>query len=89
MLRIAIHNARGVTHSIMKGTLTGESVKELERCWRKAWATSSPPRILAELCDVRSVAKEGRKVPRLMAQAGVELIAVDLLMKAIVEEIAP
>lgn len=87
MLRITIHNKRDVTHFIMEGTLTGEWAKELERCWRQATATTPPPRILVELRDVRFVDEEGRKLLRQMARAGAELIADDLMMKAIVEKI--
>lgn len=88
MLRITIYNERGVTRFIMEGRLTGEWVKELEQCWRQATATPSLQRILVELRDVRFVDEEGRKLLRLMAQAGAELIADGLMMKAIVEEIA-
>jgi hypothetical protein len=60
----------------------------LERCWHQAKATPSPPRILVELRDVRFVDEEGRELLRRRAQAGAELMAVDLVMKAIVEEMA-
>ena len=76
-----------VTNFILEGTLTGEWVKELERCWHQETATPSPPRLLVELRDVGFVDEEGRELLRLMARAGAELIAVDLVMKAIVEEI--
>jgi hypothetical protein len=87
MLRITIHNDTAVTSFILEGTLTGEWVKELERCWRHQAARPAAPRILVELRDVGFVDEEGRDLLRLMAQAGSELVAVDLVMKAIVEEI--
>jgi hypothetical protein len=62
-------------------------VKELERCWRRETATPSPPRILVELRDVGYVDEAGRELLGLMTQAGAELIAVGLMMKAIVKEI--
>jgi hypothetical protein len=71
----------------LEGRLAGEWVKELERCWRQETGTPPPPRLLVEMRDVGFVDEEGRKLLRLMAPAGAELIAVGLMMKAIVEEI--
>jgi anti-anti-sigma regulatory factor len=88
MLRITIHNDAEVTRLIIEGRLAGEWAKELERCWHQVKARPSSPRILVELRDVRFVDEEGRELLRQMAQAGAELMAVDLVMKAIVEEIA-
>jgi anti-anti-sigma regulatory factor len=88
MLRIIIHNDTEVTRLIIEGRLTGKWARELERCWRQATAIPSSPRILVELRDVRFVDEEGRELLRQMAQAGAELMAVDLMMKAIVEESA-
>jgi hypothetical protein len=87
MLKITIHNDAVVASFILEGTLTGEWVKELERCWRQEAAAPSAPRIQVELRDVGFVDEEGRELLRLMAKAGAELIAVGLVMKAIVEEI--
>jgi hypothetical protein len=65
----------------------GAWVRELESCWRQEATAQPPPRILVELTDVSFVDEEGGKLLKLMAAAGVELIAIDVLMKALVEEI--
>jgi hypothetical protein len=87
MLRITIHKETRVTRLSVEGRLTGEFVTELERCWRQETDTSKPNRIQIELRDVRFVSDEGRKLLQRMVQAGVQLTAADLVMKAIVEEI--
>ncbi len=65
----------------------GTWAPELESCWRQAMAAQPPPRILVELTDVSFVDEEGAELLRRMAAAGVELIATDVQMKALVEEI--
>jgi hypothetical protein len=65
----------------------GAWVRELEGCWRQATATQSAPRVIVELTDVSFVDEEGGELLKLMAASGAELVAVDMLMKAIVEEI--
>jgi len=87
MLRITIHKDAPVTRFSIEGRLTGEWVKELERCWREETEPPASSRIQIELRDVRFVSDEGRKLLRQMARAGAELIPGDLMMKAIVEEI--
>jgi hypothetical protein len=87
MLRITVHNDVGATRLIIEGRLMGAWVRELEGCWRQATTAQPPPRIIVELTDVSFVDEEGGKLLKLMAAAGVELIATDVLMKALVEEI--
>src|SRR5215813_13380295 len=87
MLRITVHNDKGATRLIIEGRLMGAWVRELESCWRQATAKQPPPRILVELTDVSFVDGEGGELLKRMVASGVELIAVDLLMKALVEEI--
>ena len=87
MLRITVHNDTGATRLKIEGRLMGAWVRELEGCWRQATTQQSPPRVLVELTDVSFVDEEGGRLLKLMAAAGVELIATDVLMKALVEEI--
>jgi hypothetical protein len=87
MLRITVHNDVGATRLIIEGKLMGAWASELESCWRQATAAQPTPRVLVELIDVSFVDEEGGKLLKLMAEAGVELIAKDVLMKALVEEI--
>jgi hypothetical protein len=87
MLRITVHNDREAIRLKIEGRLMGAWVRELEGCWRQATTTQPPPRIIVELTDVSFVDGEGGELLKLMAASGAELIAVDVLMKAIVEEI--
>jgi anti-anti-sigma regulatory factor len=87
MLRITVHNDIEATSLKIEGRLMGAWVRELESCWRQVTAAQLPPRILVELTDVSFVDEEGGRLLKLMAASGVELIATDLLMKALVEEI--
>ncbi len=87
MLRITVNNDNGATHLKIEGRLMGAWVRELESCWRQAMTRQPPPRIIVELTDVSFVDGEGGELLKPMAAQGVDLIAVDLLMKAFVEEI--
>jgi len=87
MLRITVNNDVGATRIKIEGRLMGAWVRELEDCWRQATTAQPPPRILVELTDVGFVDGEGEELLKLMAATGVELIAMDMLMKALVEEI--
>jgi anti-anti-sigma regulatory factor len=87
MLRITVHNDRDTVRLKIEGRLTGAWVREVEGCWRRAAAAQPPPRVIVELTDVSFVDGEGGELLKLMAASGAELIAVDVLMKAIVEEI--
>ena len=88
MLRITVHNDNEATRLKIEGRLMGAWAPELESCWRQAMAAQPPPpRILVELTDVSFVDEEGGELLKRMAAAGVELIATDVLMKALVEEI--
>ena len=64
--------------------MSEETIKEGAEDARGA---QPPPRTLVELTDVSFVDEEGVELLKLMAAAGVELDAKDVLMKALVEEI--
>lgn len=71
----------------LAGRLAGEWTPELERCWRGV-ATSKPSLLIRiDLSEVTFVSDTGKRLLAVMARAGVELIAADLLMKALVEQI--
>jgi anti-anti-sigma regulatory factor len=73
---------------ILAGRLAGEWAPELERCWRQAVATQGTGSVSVDLTEVTFVDDAGKRLLAAMAQAGVELIAADVLMKALVEQIA-
>ncbi len=72
----------------LAGRLAGEWTPELERCWHGV-ATSKPLlKVRIDLSEVTFVSETGKRLLAAMARAGVELIAADILMKALVEQIA-
>ena len=79
-------NAKGLTFNLL-GALAGNWAMELERCWRAAAGESEQLRIFIDLTEVTHVDETGKRLLALMASAGAELIAGDVLMKSIVEEI--
>lgn len=87
MLRITVHNDEVATRLVIEGRLMGAWARELEGCWRQATTAQPPPRILVELTDVSFVDEGGMELLKLMAAAGVELIAKGILMKALIEEL--
>lgn len=87
MLRITTYSEPDLIRFSLEGRLMNEWVKELERCWLAALATRPPPGIRIELTDVSFIDEQGQALLARMAAAGAVLIAVDVQMKAIVEEI--
>lgn len=71
----------------LAGALAGIWTGELERCWREACGSSEKRRVVVDLIEVVFVDEAGKELLALMAKAGGELIAGDVMMKAIVEEI--
>lgn len=65
----------------------GEWVHELERCWLAVTATQPTPDLQIELKDVGFIDEHGQALLARMAAAGAALIAADVQMNAIVEEI--
>ena len=72
----------------LAGKLAGEWTPELERCWRNAVSTWQPNAINVELAEVTFVDEAGKQLLTQMAMVGVTLIASDVVMKALVEQIA-
>lgn len=72
----------------LAGRLAGEWTPELERCWREAVAAQPSQSLGVDLTEVTYVDNTGKRLLAAMAEAGVELIAADVLMKALVEQIA-
>ena len=83
MLRITTQSENDITRFILEGRLMGEWVHELERCWLAVNATQ----IQIELKDVGFIDEHGQALLARMAASGAALIATDVQMNAIVEEI--
>lgn len=80
------HDDDGVTFKLA-GALAGVWTGELERCWRAATVSSERQAIAVDLTEVIFVDDAGRELLALMAKAGADLIAGDVMMRSIVEEI--
>jgi anti-anti-sigma regulatory factor len=88
MLMITEQLNRNALTFKLAGALAGEWAAVLERCWCDAINASEAPRFIVDLTEVTFVDEIGKELLSLMMQQGVELIARDILMKSIVEEIA-
>jgi STAS domain. len=81
------HDADGVIFKLA-GALAGDWAIELERCWRKATGSNGVSHIVIDLAEVIFVDETGKALLSLMVKAGAELLAHDILMKSIAEEVA-
>jgi anti-anti-sigma regulatory factor len=72
---------------LLAGVLAGDWAAEFNRCWRNATRASTASRVIVDLTEVTFVDDLGRKALSLVMKEGAELIARDVLMKSIVEEI--
>jgi anti-anti-sigma regulatory factor len=86
MLRIIEEGTEHGATLKLAGRLAGEWTSELERCWREAAA--QPQSISVDLTEVTFVDESGKRLLAAMARTGVELIAANVLLKALVEQIA-
>lgn len=88
MLRIIEHGDERSLTFRLAGKLAGEWTMELERCWRGLAEKQSPTKIRLDLTEVTFVDGGGKRLLAAMAKAGVELVTADVLMDALVEQIA-
>ena len=87
MLRITIHeDARSLTFQL-EGRLAGRWVGELQECWQRTLAMPQKPIVLIDLAGVTFVDPEGQACLVALHREGAELVAVDCLIKAVVDEI--
>jgi|RhiMetdeSRZDD1v2_1073273.scaffolds.fasta_scaffold77360_4 anti-anti-sigma regulatory factor len=73
---------------LLAGALAGKWATEFNRCWRNATSSSRAERFIVDLTEVTFVDDLGRKALSQVMNEGGELIARDVLIKSIVEEIA-
>lgn len=88
MLRITEQHDADVVIFKLAGALAGDWAIELERCWRYATGSNEASRIIIDLAEVTFVDEIGKALLSLMVKGGAELVAHDILMKSIAEEIA-
>ena len=80
-------NADALTFKLA-GALAGDWAIEFKRCWRDAASPSGASRFVVDLTEVTFVDEVGKELLGLMMKEGAEMIARDILMKSIVQEIA-
>jgi len=72
----------------LAGRLAGDWTPELERCWRLAVSAQQPATVNMDLTEVTFVDDAGKQLLMAMAGEQVKLIAADVQMTALVEQIA-
>ena len=88
MLMITEQHDADVVIFTLAGALAGDWAIELERCWREATGSTEASHIVIDLAEVTFVDEIGKALLSLMVKGGAELLAHDILMKSIAEEIA-
>jgi len=87
MMKITADNNGEMTTFRLEGTLIGEWITELLRCWQQAMASDQRSHIRVDLTGVTYVSDAGKELLGMMYRNGAELVAAGVLMKAVVEEI--
>ena len=87
MLKITTRHDVAATTFVLEGKLVRAWVQELEHCWRTALAAQPAPTVRVDLTAVTFIDAAGKTLLTLMAEHGAELVAVECMTKAIVEDI--
>lgn len=88
MLMITEKDNTDVLVYLLAGMLCGDWAAEFQRCWVKAIGKAKRARIVVDLTDVTFVDDLGKEVLAQIMNKGGEIIAQDVLMKSIVEQIS-
>ncbi len=86
MLKVTIKQADSIETWELEGKLSGEWVKELERCWKER-ATPAGIGLLVHLKAVSYIDPAGKQLLTEMHGRGVEIKGCGCMTKAVVEEI--
>ena len=87
MLKITLHDSAREFRLKLEGRLSGPWVNELEQCWKTASSTTHDRKTVLDLGEVDFVDPQGESLLARMHAAGVELVAVTPLIRAVVREI--
>jgi anti-anti-sigma regulatory factor len=87
MLRITTDDNPRVLTLRLEGRLEGPWVSVADRCWQSEMARVNGKRVCVDLTDVTFISAAGKALLAEMHERGGELIAGDLMTKAIVSEI--
>jgi ABC-type transporter Mla MlaB component len=72
---------------MLEGKLAEPWAQELEHCWRAALVSQQAHLVRVDLTGVTFIDAAGKALLTLMARHGAELVAVECMTKAIVEDI--
>jgi len=86
MLKVTIKQADSAETWELEGKLSGDWVKELERCWKKRSSPAGVP-LQVHLKTVSYIDAAGRQLLEEMHGRGVEIRGCGCMTKAVVEEI--
>jgi len=87
MLKITLHDSAREFRLELEGRLSGLWVGELEQCWKTASSTTHGRKTVLDLGEVDFVDLAGESLLAHMHAAGVELVAVTPLIRAVLREI--
>ena len=87
MLRITVEERAEFTRFRLEGKLTGDWVRELERCWICAKNFGPGTRFKIDLSGVSFVDEKGKALPEGMVAEGTELLADSPMMTSLAQSI--
>ena len=85
MIRITAHQKPKATWLLLEGKLAGDSVAELEKCWRVA--STAKNSVSIDLTSVSFIDSRGKQLLLKMFESGARLVSKGLLARCIIEEI--
>ncbi|HKZ03585.1 MAG TPA: hypothetical protein VJ180_15185 [Pyrinomonadaceae bacterium] len=85
MLRVTACKELAITRLRLEGKLAGDSVDELEKCWRRTSADETS--FLVDLTSVDFIDGRGKQLLTKMYQTGALLLSKSLMAKCLIEEI--
>jgi anti-anti-sigma regulatory factor len=88
MMKITCNRNEEMVMLKLEGRLVGKYVEELNACWLAASDSQDGLRICLDLSEVTFVDGDGKNALALIHNAGIEILATNVLTKFIVEEIA-
>ena len=86
MLRVTVHRADSVETWELEGKLSGDWVKELERCWRER-TPQAGVKVQVHLKAVSYIDTAGKQLLEEMHGSGIEIKGCGCMARAVVEEI--
>jgi ABC-type transporter Mla MlaB component len=89
MLRITVEEKDNLTNFRLEGSLQGDWVKELQRCWIWIYARNVNPRhqFSIDLSNVNFVDESGKALLTRMASQNAKLQATSPMMTSLIQEI--